>query len=141
MSPRDTGTGDVLEQMVLPALRQGGYQVTKHIKVGTRPGGGKHIVDVVAGDGAGRAILIELKWQQTAGTTEQKIPFEVMCLARSLKESGGRYAAAYLVLGGDGWTLREFYIGGGLNEYLKGGELVKILGMESFIAKANKGGL
>ncbi|MCW6166881.1 MAG: hypothetical protein LVQ64_00305 [Thermoplasmatales archaeon] len=138
MAPRDTSTGDVLEQMVLPALRQGGYQVTKHVKVGTRPGGGKHIVDVVAGDGTGRAILIELKWQQTAGTTEQKIPFEVMCLARSLKEGRGRYAAAYLVLGGDGWTLREFYIRGGLNEYLSSGDSVKIMGMESFIAKANK---
>ena len=138
MSPRDTSTGDVLEQMVLPALRQGGYQVAKHIKIGVRPGGGKHIVDVVAGDGSGRAILVELKWQQTAGTTEQKIPFEVMCLARSLRESRGRYAAAYLVLGGDGWTLREFYIKGGLNEYLKGGDSVKILGMETFIAKANK---
>jgi hypothetical protein len=138
VSPRDTSTGDVLEQMVLPALTQGGYQVTKHVKVGLRPGGGKHIVDVVAGDGFGRAILIELKWQQTAGTTEQKIPFEVICLARSLKQSTGRYAAAYLVLGGDGWTLRDFYIRGGLNEYLKDSDSVTILGMETFIAKANK---
>jgi hypothetical protein len=127
--------------MVLPALKQGGYRVTKHVSVGLRPGGGKHIVDVVAGNESGRAVLIELKWQQTAGTTEQKIPFEVICLAHSLKRSSGQYAAAYLVLGGDGWTLRDFYVKGGLNEYLTGGETVKILHMETFIATANKGGL
>jgi hypothetical protein len=138
VSPRDTSTGDVLEQMVLPALKQGGYQVTKHVHVGARPGGGKHIVDVVAGNGAGRAVMIELKWQQTAGTTEQKIPFEVMCLAHTLKASGGRFAAAYLVLGGDGWTLREFYVRGGLVPYMGDIGSVKILGMETFIAMANK---
>jgi hypothetical protein len=127
--------------MVLPALKRGGYQVTKHVNVGLRPGGGRHFVDVVAGDGSGRALLVELKWQQTLGTTEQKIPFEVICLAHSLKSAGGRYAGAYLVLGGDGWTLREFYVNGGLNEYLRDAESVKINRMETFIAKANKGAL
>jgi len=26
------------------------------------------------------AILISLKWQQSSGTAEQKVPFEVICL-------------------------------------------------------------
>jgi hypothetical protein len=127
--------------MVLLSLGQGGYQVSRHVNVGLRPGGGKHIVDVVARDDAGRSFLIELKWQQSSGTAEQKIPFEVICLAKSLKASQGRHAGAYLVLGGDGWTLRDFYVNGGLHEHLVAGDTVKVLTMESFVAKANNGGL
>ena len=36
MIPRDTGTGDVLEQMALPALKKGGYDVTRQANVGER---------------------------------------------------------------------------------------------------------
>jgi hypothetical protein len=138
VNPRDTSTGDVLEQMVLPALKRGGYQVNKQVVVGTRPGGGKHKVDVVAGNAEGRAVLVSLKWQQTGGTTEQKVPFEVMCLADALKTYPSRYQAAYVVLGGNGWTLRGFYTGGGLEKYLKGMEAVHVLDMETFIGKANR---
>jgi hypothetical protein len=43
--------------------------------------------------------FVSLKWQQVGGTAEQKVPFEVMCLADAV-----RAGHAYLVLGGDGWT-------------------------------------
>jgi hypothetical protein len=139
--PRDTSTGDVLEQMIIPALRRGQYLFKKQQPVGLRPGGGRHRVDAVASDSAGRVILISMKWQQVSGTAEQKVPFEVMCLAHTLKENPGRYAAAYLVLGGEGWTLRDYYISGGLNEYMHNIEGVTILSLEDFIAKANHGKL
>jgi hypothetical protein len=45
------------------------------------------------------------------------------------------------VLGGDGWKLRTFYVGGGLNEYLKGCGKVQIVTLESFVARANMGTL
>lgn len=141
MAPRDTSTGNVLEQMVLPALRRGGYQVSKQVIVGTRPGGGKHKVDVVAGDGRGRGILISLKWQQTAGTTEQKVPFEVMCLKDALKAYPERYRGAYIVLGGKGWTLRDFYVGEWMSQYMRDTDSIRILDMETFIARANEGDL
>jgi hypothetical protein len=141
VTPRDTSTGDVLEEMVIPALKRGGYQIGKQVPVGTRPGGGKHKVDVVAGDKSGRAVLISLKWQQTGGTTEQKVPFEVMCLSDALKTYPGRYHAAYIVLGGTGWTLREFYTGDWLGRYMKDAGSVHLLDMETFIAKANRGEL
>lgn len=35
MSPRDTSTGSVLEQMVLPALRRGGYDFRTQVKIVT----------------------------------------------------------------------------------------------------------
>jgi hypothetical protein len=44
---RDTGTGGVLEQMVLPALRRGGYQYQTRAHLGNRFGGGKHYVDII----------------------------------------------------------------------------------------------
>ena len=66
-------------------------------------------MDAIAEKG-GDAILVSLKWQQTGGTAEQKVPFEVMCLADAVRAGHGQ--AAYLVLGGDGWTLRDYYTSG-----------------------------
>jgi len=138
MSPRDTGTGTVLEQMILPALQRGGYMHKKQVNVGGRPGGGRHFVDAVA-EKDGRKWLVSLKWQQVSGTAEQKVPFEVICLADSVQTGG--YEAAYLVLGGEGWKLRNFYTGGGLQKYLNGSARVNILTLEGFVARANQGRL
>jgi hypothetical protein len=80
-----------------------------------------------------------MKWQQTSGTAEQKVPFEVISLAEiALSE---HYAGAYLVLGGTGWPLRDFYTGGGLERHLVHADKVKIVTLEEFVAKANQGKL
>jgi len=110
MTPRDTRTGVVLEAMIIPALERGGYKWEKQVTVGTRPNGKQHKVDVVAYSNTGEKYLISLKWQQTSGTAEQKVPFEVICLADVILNCKGKYTKAYLVLGDEGWTLREFYI-------------------------------
>lgn len=141
MTFRDTGTGGVLEQMVLPALERGNYRCRQQVQIGSRPGGGRHIVDVVAEDAAGRACLVSVKWQQVSGTAEQKVPFEVICLSEAILAGQGAYEKAYLVLGGEGWKLRDYYINGGLERHLKHGHLVTILSFESFIARANRGAL
>lgn len=138
MSPRDTRTGSVLEAMVLPALERGGYSFQSQVKIGQRPGGRTHKVDAVAQRDQKR-WLVSLKWQQVGGTAEQKVPFEVMCLAEAVQQ--GDYERAYLVLGGEGWKLREFYVGGGLSKYLRGTERVEITTLEAFVARANMGGL
>jgi hypothetical protein len=138
MTPRDTRTGGVLEAMILPALERGGYSHQTQVIIGTRIGGRSHKVDVIATKGA-RSILVSLKWQQVGGTAEQKVPFEVICLAEAVR--GGGYGAACLVLGGDGWTLRDFYTGGGLSEHLQHAGLVEVLTLERFVARANQGKL
>ena len=138
MTSRDTGTGGVLEQMILPALARGGYAYKAQVKIGDRLGGGRHYVDVVA-EKDGKKILISLKWQQVSGTAEQKVPFEVMSLAAAVLS--GEYAAAYLVLGGEGWKLRKFYIEGGLGEHLVHADKVKIMTLENFIGRANSASL
>lgn len=139
MPSRNTTTGAVLENMILPALDRGGYAYAEQSNVGSRFGGGRHIVDVIAAR-EGRRILISLKWQQTAGTAEQKVPFEVICLAEAVL-ADNRFDKAYLVLGGEGWTLRSFYIGGGLRTHLVHADKVNILTLEAFVAMANRGEL
>ena len=138
MRSRDTRTGSVLEKMILPALDAGGYEYDLRVKVGRRLGLGAHIVDVVAKKD-GRTFLVSLKWQQVSGTAEQKIPFEVICLASAVDETD--HEMAYLVLGGEGWKLRGFYTSGDLAKHLSNPNKVEILTLESFVAKANRGAL
>ncbi len=135
---RDTRTGEVLERMILPALDGGGYTYRLGVNIGKRLGQGRHILDVRVRK-ADKTFLVSLKWQQVSGTAEQKIPFEVISLSEAMQR--GDYARAYLVLGGDGWRLREFYTGGGLDKHLTHPELVSIVTLERFVALANQGEL
>ena len=136
--PGDTRTGGVLEAMILPALDRGGYSHRPQVVIGDRLGCGRHIVDAVA-EKDGRSVLVSVKWQQVAGTAEQKVPFEVICLLDAVAR--GPYGRAYLVLGGEGWKLRRFYVGGGLDRFLEFADHVEIMTLEGFVAKANQGGL
>lgn len=129
-----------MEAMVLPALDQGKYTWTAQVHIGQRLGCGRHYVDAIA-EKDGRKFLISVKWQQVSGTAEQKVPFEVICLVDAMQTQPGVYDKAYVVLGGEGWTLRAFYTSGGLQQYLKNAEKVEILTLESFIARANQGKL
>ena len=138
---RDTRTGGVLVNMVLPALEKGGYQHRKQVVIGKRLGGHSQKVDVLAWRVEGEQIPISLKWQQTSGTAEQKVPFEILCLSEAVHKSHGRFGKAYLVLGGSGRTLREFYVSGQIRQYLKNCESVEIVTLETFVARANQGGL
>lgn len=138
MSPRNTRTGAVLEAMVLPALDKGGYAYQTQQLIGKRFGGGRHIVDAIAEKNDDK-FLVSLKWQQTGGTAEQKVPFEVMSLADFVIT--GQFSKAYLVLGGEGWTLRDFYVSGDLKKHLWHADKVEILTLESFVARANNGEL
>lgn len=135
---RDTGTGWVLEQMVLPALQRGEYVCRTQVDVGGRLGHGRHLVDAVV-EKDNLRILVSVKWQQTSGTAEQKVPFEVMCLAETLKSPD--FAKAYLVLGGEGWKLRPFYTSGELARRIVGADRVHVVTLETFIARANQGRL
>jgi hypothetical protein len=124
--------------MILPALAHGGYTVESQVSVGDRFGCGRHSVDAVAQKNANR-YLVSLKWQQTSGTAEQKVPFELMCLAEALEQP--EYSGAYIVLGGEGWKLREFYTSGRLQKLVNmpSAAKVRIVTLERFVALANSG--
>ena len=136
--PGNTRTGGVLEAMILPALEGGGYGHQAQVTIGNRLGCGRHVVDAIAEKG-GRQVLVSVKWQQVAGTAEQKVPFELICLLDAIER--GPYAKAYLVLGGEGWKMRQFYVGGGLSRFLPLADRVEIVTLEGFVAKANQGRL
>lgn len=136
MTRRNTNTGAVLEAMVLPTLERGGYACERQVLVGTRCGGGVHKVDAVATRDDTR-ILVSLKWQQTPGTAEQKVPFEVMCLADAVRAGHGD--RAYLVLGGDRWSLRDYFTSGSLADHLVHARLVHVVTLEAFVRLANNG--
>jgi hypothetical protein len=138
---RDTGTGKILEAMIVPALQGGGYTCYFQHHVGERFGGGKHFVDAVAESKIGQKFLVSLKWQQVSGTAEQKVPFEAICLAETIINGLDEYSKAYLVLGGEGWKLRDFFIRGGLQKHLTHSGLVNICTLENFVARANRGEL
>ena len=138
MSPGSTRTGGGLERMILPALDQGGYTYETQVNLGQRLGVSRHVVDAIA-QKDGRRILVSLKWQQVSGPAEQKVPFEVICLLEALRN--GEYAKAYLVLGGEGWTLRTFYTAGGLKPFLVNAEQVEVVTLEGFVGRANLGKL
>jgi len=138
VTPRNTNTGGVLEAMILPALKRGQYAYQTQVKAGTRCGGGTHKVDALA-EKSGRKVLVSLKWQQTGGTAEQKVPFEIMCLADAVR--AGHADGAYLVLGGDGWTLRDYFTSDALSEHLVHAKLVRVVTLEAFVRLANNGEL
>ncbi len=161
MAAKKRATGEILERMVLPALERAGLHYRRGVYIDHRPHGKRHKIDVLAWDDAGRIFLISLKWQEVGGTTEQKVPFEVLSLADAVRLGPTQYPraachhcgvpfqahsspqpiVAYLVLGGPGWTLREYYIGGGLNQHLRYADLVNIISLENFVARVNKGQL
>ena len=109
------------------------------VNIGKRPAGGKHIIDAIATKN-NQNTLVSLKWQQVSRTAEQKIPYEIICLLKALRDNES-HSKAYLVLGGEGWSLRSFYVDGGLDEYLVDSNQVKIVTFEKIIFLANKGKL
>ena len=128
--------------MILPSLKRGGYLFERNKKVGERLNGRTHNVDCFLTE---EKTLISLKWQQSSGTAEQKIPYEVLCLGKAILD--GKATKAYLILGGQdeednkkGWTLRKFYTSGRLESYLHPSyiQLVKIKMPEEFIVLANE---
>jgi len=123
---------------VLPALQLAGYQYEKQSCIGRVMGDRPYRADLLVHDrGSGRRIVLSLKWQQVAGTAEQKIPFEVIALLQLLESR--ECNDVYLVLGGTGWTpqLREFYRSGGLCRFIPEAKRVKIVGLEEFTKLVN----
>jgi hypothetical protein len=106
-----------------------------------RLGGGRHCVDVVASDSSGRNYLISLKWQQTSGTAEQKVPFEMICRAEAMMAGEGKYCRSIHSPWWQWLELRDFYVGGGLNKHLTSADKVRVLTLEDFVGRANKGQL
>jgi|SRR5690348_3509833 hypothetical protein len=137
-----TKTGSTLEVTVEAVLLNNSYAVEKQQVVGTKPGGGRHKADIVGMRPNGTKFLVSLKWQQTAGSAEEKIPFEVIKLLHALRENRD-FDKAYIVVGGDGFSagLVDFYLSEEFRSYIRESEKIEILTLTDVITRANRGAL
>jgi len=55
--------------------------------------------------------------------------------------TGAVLEAMILVLGGDGWTLRDYFTSGKMSEHLIHAALVRVVTLEAFVRLANNGQL
>lgn len=137
-------TGTVFEQLFNTVLPLKGYRIVDKPEyepfIPLSISGGRHIPDKVIETTDGRWLILSKKWQETRGTAEQKIPFEVIKLIHTIKNSNNKFPYAYLILGGEGWTpnLKSFYLSGGLNQYINGFELVHIVNSDQFLTLINR---
>jgi hypothetical protein len=86
-----------------------------------------------------RAIICWYTGKDQGGSTDEKVPFEVMVLADAVR--AGVADTAYLVLAGAGWDRVGFYLGGSLASYLPTASLVRILSFDAFAQLARTGKL
>lgn len=141
MTGAGKGSGRILEDLVVPVLTGNGYAVKMRKAIGAGLGGGKHYLDALVTSSGGRTALVSLKWQQSGGTTDEKVPFEVIKLLHAIEaEPKFATATAYIIVGGDGFRQRllTFYRSAQFREYIRGSERVELLTLNEFIARANK---
>lgn len=100
--------------------------VREQVKVGKYIGGKKnYVVDILFN----HDILISAKYQETPGTSEQKIMLEMANLQKLCDKEG--FKEAYLVYYGSGFTLIETYQSEEMRKYLNRPN-VKLISFEDF---------
>jgi hypothetical protein len=139
MSSRNTSTGAVLEDTVLPVLRRNGYTFATQQVIGLSLSGRRHRADIMVDLTPTTKTIVSVKWQQVSGSAEEKVPFEIIKLIHAIKTSRGAVPYAYLVLAGPGWSsLKQFYLAQGLRPYITEYDLVKVTSLDDFMARTNR---
>ncbi len=106
---RDTSTGSDFEKLIEIAIKrscdQNNLTALSQVTVGEKPGGGKHRVDweIFYTDNPNIRGLISCKIQNTSGTAEEKIVYEVIKLLHTMNDDP-RYIHSWIVMGGTGWS-------------------------------------
>jgi len=141
VSPRDTGTGWVLEQMVLPALKRAGYQAQRRYRLPDpfRPGR-PHYLDVAVLQGTA-PIGIAAKWQQSPGTAEEKVPMEMLRLIKFVE--GEQLDRGYVLLAGTGGSLQDYFMSSSFLEEFSSPAVsrVRVVDLDTLTALINSGKL
>jgi hypothetical protein len=144
MSKTGVNTGKIFEQLFDTVLPTQGYRILPKDEyqsfLAPTISGGKHLPDRVIETPDLRWIILSKKWQETSGTAEQKVPFEIIKLIDAIAKSNGKFPYAYLIIGGEGWNpkLKEAYLNGDLNKYINGTELVKVVNSDRFLTLVNR---
>ena len=112
---RDTTTGNHFEAIVATCLarsaEKNGFEYRSQKFIGIKPGGGRHkidweLVDIQDPDIRG---LISCKVQNTSGSADEKVAYEVIKLLHAMIDDD-RYKKSWLILGGNHWRpeMRDF---------------------------------
>lgn len=108
-----------LAEICATILRRQHWQLARNYGLAESPKGGLIRADILASDvGTGKRIAVFPRWQATSGTAEEKLPFQLIKFEMAKYASPDSADAAYFVIEGAGWTWRDFYLAGGLTEYL-----------------------
>ena len=94
-------SGKKFEKLVAQILRKNGCLVTEQADIGFKFKNKKHQVDSLVN---GR-ILVSVKWQDSGGTAEEKVGYEMWTLNEKILS--GVFEKAFVILGGPGWTIIE----------------------------------
>ena len=129
-------TGKEFENFCCDLLDRADYNVEEQVCIGTRPTYGKHYVDleVILDEEFNKRNIISLKYQDVAGTAEEKIPYEQMCLQAACEEYG--YNKAYIVLAGSGWKHDDSYRDGVFDKWMSTPD-VFVLNFDEFLQEFN----
>ncbi len=126
-----TGTGQ--ELMIESLLEFNHYDYQKQVFIGKQLFNNRYKADFVVD----HSIIISLKWQQVAGTAEQKVIYEIASLIKIIENDN--FKKAYVVIGGNGFSqnAKEYLFSQEHRNILKHGDLVENIGVEDFIARLN----
>ena len=94
-------SGKKFEKLVAQILRKNGCLVTEQADIGFKFKNKKHQVDSLVNG----KILVSVKWQDSGGTAEEKVGYEMWTLYQKILS--GTYEKAFVILGGPGWTIIE----------------------------------
>tara|TARA_B100000780_G_C20671070_1_gene267080 strand:- start:36 stop:449 length:414 start_codon:yes stop_codon:yes gene_type:complete len=94
-------TGIDFEKHIANLLRQQGCSVTEQVCIGYKFGNHKHNIDSLVN----AKILVSVKFQDVAGTAEEKVGYEMWTLNEKILT--GAFEKAFVIFGGQGWTIYE----------------------------------
>jgi len=90
-------TGPAFEAKVAKVIQQLGLSYIRQVKMGVSILGRKRVADFLVYDRAGKSLGIECKYQQTAGSAEDK-------LVHTITDFDARPVSHILVFGGEGFS-------------------------------------
>jgi len=130
-APRYTDkTGKDFEYFCEHLLSLAGHNVEEQINIGLRPTGGAHNVDLIINVTDEIRDIISLKFQEVAGTAEEKIPYEQICLQHACETYN--YRSGIIVLAGSGWKHDDCYRENVLNKWMNVPN-VKVINFDEFL--------
>lgn len=130
---KKSGSGKIFEKQVKRLLELRGWECDPNYVIGKRLGkDSDHRIDIVAGNDSS-CLLISCKYQDTAGTAIDKIPYEYMCLLKEVEHRN--LTGAYIVVFGKELQDQKLLSDSGLLElaaYMRVSPKVKIISFQDF---------